>query len=221
MKILKIACLATIALLPSCSYKNHLNKFANGDQKTLQVAIDTKVQKIDFFTKTEGTRQSLGLIGALATINSLEGNGIIDISHAVDPANYIRKNLGNVLKAKYNLTLTSDLKKQGIDVNKHDVEYLLENYKEGDWVLDVYSGIYGYYYGGFGKTKYKVVYNAYANVIDRKTKSLIFKSRCEYKDEKDNSNYLDDIANNHKIITTIFSYAQDFCLEKFKKEIVQ
>jgi hypothetical protein len=210
---LKLSLLFLIMFQASCSYKNNIKKVLNEERKTLQITNETKTPNADFFTASEATGAALGGIAG-AVISSSGNNGIVDISHTEDPANYIKKNLAEILKSKYNLKIINGAK----DVVAGDK--ILSNYGSGDLVLDANSMTVGSYYP-FRLDRFRATYYVFVRMVDRKTESVIFKSTCKYDDKENNDNTLKEIAENPKVIATIFKSAREFCLKKFEKEILE
>lgn len=213
---LKISLLILALVQSSCSYKNNIKQVINEERKTIQITNETKIINADFLTPSEVWGQALG--GMVGAILATSNNGIVDISHAEDPANGIKKEIAEILKSKYNLNIIDG----GEDVisDSKSTSSILSEYKKGDLVLDVYSIINGKYYP-FEDSKYRIFYNVFIKLIDRETESVIFKSYCTYDKKEKNKNTIEVISKNPKAVSIVLSKAKDFCLEKFKNEILK
>ncbi len=186
----------------------------------MQITNDTKTPNADFFTASEATGAAIGGIAGSLIASAYSNNGIVSLSHANDPANYIKKNLGEVLKSRHNLKVINGAENIISDKDQHKTSYLLSNYKDGDLILDANSVVIGSYYP-FRFDRFRVFYYAFVKIIDRKTTAVIFKSTCKYNNKENNDNTLKEIAEDPKVISTIFESAQKLCLDKFKKEILE
>lgn len=214
LAFLKITVLLLIAFQSACSYKNNIKKVMNENRKILQTTNDTKLQNIDLLTPAEVWGQALG--GVVGYFIAASNNGVVDISHASDPANFIKNELATELKSKYNLKIING--EQDVISNAKNTSATLSEYRRGNLVLDVYSAITGKYYA-FRFSRYRIRYDAFVRLTDRETESVIFKSQCTYDKKKNNNNSVKEIEKNSQVMATILRDAQEFCLEKFKKEI--
>jgi hypothetical protein len=217
-KIIKTSLLFFSLMQASCAYKNNINKHLDG-RKVVEITADNKTPKSNFVTPSDGILVGVGgggLVGATVAY-SMANNEIANIRHASDPANFIKKEVGEALKTKYGFQIVD--KKKLPDTEVKTIDYLLLNYDDGDLVLDANSTIMASYYP-FRWSYYRVTYISLIKLVDRRTKSVIYKSQCTYNDKKDNAHTLDQIAKNPNVMSVIFEYAQKFCSEKFTREIL-
>jgi hypothetical protein len=212
---LKIIAVIFLLFSSACSYKNNIKASLSGDEKTLQITDKTTIPNADYFTASEVLGASIGGVAGSFVFGS---TGLISLSHNDDPANYFKNNIGEILAQKYDLKIIQSSKEPVI--GKHSVNAIIENYPEGDLILDANSSISGKYYP-FRLNNFRTNYRVYIRLIDRRTNSVIFKSNCSYNDKKDNDYTLQQIANQSEVVAGIFEKAKTRCLEKFQQQITK
>ena len=161
-----------ISLFTGCSSitKNNLNSF-NSENKAIQLTNNTKAPDADYFTVSEATAAALLGIPSLF----MKKRGVIDVSHAENPAISIKKEVAKIISQKYNLKVIPAKEKIFNPEKPKNTREIFTKYTEGDLVLDVNSLTYGGYYPG-RVNDFRTYYKATVSLIERKTKKSIYKS---------------------------------------------
>ncbi len=214
---IKLSIILATLFSASCANRMITNKLGDLDSKnkTIQLTNNVKTPNADYFTFGEAM-SSILLSPIITTITSKRG--IVDISHAENPEIYLKEELAKILSQKYNLKIISPSKEILEARGSFDTNDILEQYKEGDLVLDMYSSTTGGYYPG-RIYDFRTYYNVTANLINRKTKESVYKSICNYNGTEGNDFTLRMIANDKEVIRSIFEKAKAYCLYKFAAEI--
>lgn len=169
------------------------------------------------FAAFTADKAAFGLIGAVATIS--EGNRIIRENEVEDPANYISEQLVSALSENYQMnpidTDTSELESE-------DVKDISRLFKAADYVLDVRTINWSFWYFPNDWNNYRVLYSSKLRLIDTKKSIAIAEGFCARAPEQDehSPSYDELLLDNAKRLKDELKISADYCIAYFKKNIL-
>lgn len=177
--------------------------------------VITNRESPSFVANTAGKVQ-FGLFGAIAATKS--GNNIIQQHNVKDPSEKISTELSQELNAKYGVTL---LKSTDV-VSSANTKEISASYPNADWILDIQTTTWNFWYFPSNWALYKVLYAAKARLIDGRDKKLIAESFCaRIPKDKTNAPTKDILlANNAARLKKELAIAADYCINEFKSNML-
>lgn len=171
-KILLLSLLLAVPSLACAKEKMLPLSEADATRLTGKTLVVTRHAKPSFAAMTAG-KASFGLFGAAAMVSA--GNALVRDNDIADPADVIEAQLAPALAKAYGLALVPTAQRmQASDKPK----LIAASQADADFVLDIRTGGWGFFYYATEWGKYWVPYSAQVQLIDAKSGVLLANMAC-------------------------------------------
>ncbi|MFW5431338.1 MAG: hypothetical protein ACKE5M_00965 [Methylophilaceae bacterium] len=174
----------------------------------------TQRNKADFTAGTAG-KAAFGALGGLSAISA--GNKIVTANDIADPS----QKMGEELATKFQETHALKLLESVVTVTDENVDQIIQNTNEADYLIDVQTTWWGFGYQPTDWSHYRVAYWAKTRLINLHTKKVVAEGGCRSNPTpKGNLPTLEDMLENEAaLLKSMINAAASMCQKEMENEV--